>query len=92
MDVKDSAARERILNGGTFNSHEWETVATAGNTQGGKRGMVLLAVEESREIPLRNVAQEGEEMESANKVDTDSEGEPRNSPQRRKRRKRPQGR
>lgn len=51
--------------------------------------MDLLTANESREFPLRNVAQEGEEVMSANEIDKDPEGEPHNSPQ--QRRKRPRG-
>lgn len=54
------------------------------------RGMDLLTADESKEFPLQNVAQEGEEVVSANDVDTDLEGEPRNLPK--QRRKRPRGR
>ncbi|OAE18885.1 hypothetical protein AXG93_3022s1090 [Marchantia polymorpha subsp. ruderalis] len=53
------------------------------------RGMDLLTVDESRVFLLRNVAEEGEEVVSANEVDTDPEGELHNLPQ--QRRKRPKG-
>lgn len=52
--------------------------------------MGLLTAEESREFSLRTVAQEGEEVVSANEVDMDPEDELRNSPK--ERRKWPRGR